>query len=162
MILCRPVKKRAILIAFSLASAPPFVKKNVSISPGVISASFAPNSARGSCAHKGIGICEGLRLLADGIDDALIAMANVHRHQLAVEVDKPLPVRRPEVNAFGLHNGNRVYLRLRRPFVQRMFLTQIDNCLSGNGRWYGCDRHRSLSFSDRFCRWRFWGADATA
>jgi hypothetical protein len=44
---------RAILIAFSLASAPPLVKKNASISPGVIFASFSPSSARGSVAMNG-------------------------------------------------------------------------------------------------------------
>jgi len=46
MILCRPVTTRAMRMAFSLASAPPLVKKNVSMSPGVIAASFAPSLAR--------------------------------------------------------------------------------------------------------------------
>ena len=35
------------------ASAPPFVKKNVSMSPGVSSASLAPRRARGSVAMNG-------------------------------------------------------------------------------------------------------------
>ena len=48
------MKARAILIAFSTASAPPFVKKNVSMSPGQSSASFAPSRARGSVAMKGL------------------------------------------------------------------------------------------------------------
>ncbi len=48
------MKRRAILIAFSLASAPPFVKKNASMSPGVISASLAPRRARGSVAMNGL------------------------------------------------------------------------------------------------------------
>ena len=39
----RPVYARAIFIAFSLASAPPLVKKKTSISPGASSASFAPS-----------------------------------------------------------------------------------------------------------------------
>ena len=38
---------RAILIAFSFASAPPFVKKKTSMSPGAIDASFSPSFARG-------------------------------------------------------------------------------------------------------------------
>ena len=54
MILCRPVYHRAILIAFSLASAPPLVKKKQSMSPGVTSASFAPSRARGSVAMNGL------------------------------------------------------------------------------------------------------------
>ena len=53
MIFGRPVYARAILNAVSLASAPPFVKKNTSMSPGVISASFAPRSARGSVENEG-------------------------------------------------------------------------------------------------------------
>ena len=53
-IFCRPVTARAILNAFSFASAPPLVKKNTSISPGAISASFAASRARGSVAMKGL------------------------------------------------------------------------------------------------------------
>ena len=45
---------RAILIAFSLASAPPLVKKKQSMSPGVMAASFAPSRARGSVAMNGL------------------------------------------------------------------------------------------------------------
>jgi hypothetical protein len=52
--LWRPVTTRATRIAFSTASAPPFVKKKVSMSPGVISASFAPSRARASVAMKGL------------------------------------------------------------------------------------------------------------
>jgi hypothetical protein len=41
------------LIAFSMASAPPSVRKTLSRSPGRISASFAPRRARGSVANAG-------------------------------------------------------------------------------------------------------------
>ena len=44
---------RAILMAFSLASAPPVVKKNVSMSPGVSSARVCPRRARASVADCG-------------------------------------------------------------------------------------------------------------
>ncbi|MND00721.1 hypothetical protein D3C83_194360 [compost metagenome] len=44
---------RAMRIAFSFASAPPLVKKKVSMSPGVISASFAASRARTSVAING-------------------------------------------------------------------------------------------------------------
>ena len=40
-------------IAFSLASAPPFVKKKCSMSPGAIAASFTPSRARASVAMNG-------------------------------------------------------------------------------------------------------------
>ena len=47
------MKWRANLIAFSIASAPPRVKKTLSRSPGRISASLAPSRARGSVAKAG-------------------------------------------------------------------------------------------------------------
>jgi hypothetical protein len=57
---------RASLMAFSFASAPPFVKKNVSMSPGVISASFCPRRARGSVAMNGFAYasCSAWRWIA--------------------------------------------------------------------------------------------------
>ena len=53
MILCLPVTQRATLIAFSFASAPPFVKKDIFRLPGVTSASSRPNVERGSVAIGG-------------------------------------------------------------------------------------------------------------
>jgi hypothetical protein len=50
MILCRPVYQRASLIAFSFASAPPFVKNDIVRSPGVTSASSCPSRERDSLA----------------------------------------------------------------------------------------------------------------
>ena len=50
----RPVYQRAALMAFSLASAPPLVKKKQSMSPGVMAASFAPSRARTSVAMNGL------------------------------------------------------------------------------------------------------------
>ena len=53
MILCRPVYQRASLIAFSFASAPPFVKKDICRSPGVTSASSRASVERASVAIGG-------------------------------------------------------------------------------------------------------------
>ncbi len=53
-IFCRPVTARAMRIAFSLASAPPSVKKTFSMSPGRSSASFSPRRARTSVVMKGL------------------------------------------------------------------------------------------------------------
>ena len=53
MILCRPVTRRASLIAFSFASAPPFVKNDMERSPGVTSASSRPSRERDSFAIGG-------------------------------------------------------------------------------------------------------------
>jgi hypothetical protein len=41
-------------MAFSFASAPPLVKKNTSMSPGQICASFCPSLARTSVAMNGL------------------------------------------------------------------------------------------------------------
>jgi hypothetical protein len=53
MTLCRPVYQRASLTAFSFASAPPFVKKDISRSPGVTSASRRASVERASVAMGG-------------------------------------------------------------------------------------------------------------
>jgi hypothetical protein len=66
-------------MAFSLASAPPFVKKNTSMSPGVISASFSPSRARASVAMNGIRVGERGRLVLDGLDDPRIPVARCSR-----------------------------------------------------------------------------------
>jgi hypothetical protein len=46
-----------------------------------------------------------LRLLADGLDDALVAVSDVDGHELAVEVDEALAFRRVEVNPLALATG---------------------------------------------------------
>ena len=51
--------------------------------------------------HERIGVGQLLGLRGDGVDDALVAMADVHRHQLAVPVEVALAVRRVEVRALG-------------------------------------------------------------
>ena len=53
MILWRPVYQRASLIAFSFASAPPFVKNDMQRSPGVTSARSFPRRERDSVAIGG-------------------------------------------------------------------------------------------------------------
>ena len=53
MILWRPVTIRASLIAFSFASAPPFVKNVIEMSPGVTSAIRRASCERGSVAIGG-------------------------------------------------------------------------------------------------------------
>ena len=66
-------------------------------------------------------------------------MSDVDRHELAVEVDEALPFRRVEVNPFGAGDRNGIDLRLRGPFVERVFAGEIDDLLAGHR---GC-------FSDR-------------
>ncbi len=53
MILCRPVYQRARRMAFSFASAPPFVKNVIDRSPGVTSETRRASVERGSVAMGG-------------------------------------------------------------------------------------------------------------
>ena len=53
MTLWRPGDQRASLIAFSFASAPPFVKNETERSPGITSASSRPSRERDSFAIGG-------------------------------------------------------------------------------------------------------------
>src|ERR1700730_805605 len=84
--------------------------------------------------HERIRVCERLRLLGNRLNDTLITMSDVDRHQLTVEVDETTPFRRVEVNALGASNRNRIDLRLRRPFIQRVLACEIDDFLAGHGR----------------------------
>src|SRR2546427_12205233 len=59
MILWRPVYQRASLIAFSFASAPPFVKNDIVRAPGVTSASSFPRRERDSVAIGGPIVARG-------------------------------------------------------------------------------------------------------
>ena len=90
---------RASLIAFSLASAPPLVKKKTSMSPGAIAASFCAEPRARLGRHERVRVRERRRLFLDRLDDALVAVADVHAHQLAVEVEVALAFGRPEVAA---------------------------------------------------------------
>src|ERR1035438_23563 len=68
--------------------------------------------------HEWIRIAQHRCLLGNGPDDALIAVSDVDRHQLAVEVDEALPFRRPEINALGPRYRDGIDLGLRRPLKQ--------------------------------------------
>src|SRR5208283_4471870 len=63
--------------------------------------------------HERIRVAERLRLFFDGADDALIAVADVHRHQLAVEVDEAFALGRPEIDSLRPGDRDRINFRLR-------------------------------------------------
>src|SRR5438876_8095015 len=48
--------------------------------------------------HEWVGIGKDCGLILNSANDALVAVPYVDAHQLAIEVDEPLLVRRPEVN----------------------------------------------------------------
>ena len=134
MILWRPVKKRASLMAFSLASAPPLVKKKVSISPGVDFGELRAEARANFGGHERIGVGERCRLIGDGLDDALVAVSDVDRHELAVEVDEALAFGRVEINSLGAGDGNGIDFRLRGPFVERVLAGEIDDFFASHCR----------------------------
>jgi hypothetical protein len=70
-------------------------------------------------------------LVGDGFDDTIITMADVNRHQLAVEVDVALAFRRIEINSLGGGDRNGIDFRLRGPFVERVLLAKIDDFFTG-------------------------------
>ena len=70
--------------------------------------------------HERIGVGEHRRLFLDRANDALVAVADVDAHQLAVEVDEALAFGRPEVDALRARDGNRIDLRLRGPLEDRV------------------------------------------
>jgi hypothetical protein len=72
--------------------------------------------------HERVGVGQDRHLVLNRLDDPLVPVADVHAHQLAVEVDEPLPFRRPEVDALGARHGNRVDLRLGGPLEERVLL----------------------------------------
>src|SRR5207248_624191 len=79
-------------------------------------------------------------LLLNRADHALVAMADVHAHQLAVEVDETLALRRPEVDALRACDRDGIDLRLRRPLVQRVASCQCDDLVAAH-RLYSFGRH---------------------
>ena len=91
--------------------------------------------------HERVGVGERRRLLRDGLDDALVAMADVRAHQLAVEVEVALALGRPEPAALGAGNGDRIDLRLGRPFEDRVALGQLDDLVAGHRSGRGADTH---------------------
>jgi hypothetical protein len=93
--------------------------------------------------HERIGVGEGLGLLVDGIDDALIAVANIDRHQLTVEVDEALACRRIEIDALGASDGDGVDLGLRGPLEQGVLFGEVDNFLAGHSGIHSSGSHNS-------------------
>ncbi len=85
------------------------------------------------------------RLGGDRVDHAPIAVADVDRHQLAVEVEDPVAFGRVQVDPFGVIDGDRVEGALDRPREERVLPRQRDDLLAGHGAWSGGDGHRCTS-----------------
>ena len=83
--------------------------------------------------HRRRDVGDLLRLLGDGGNHARIAVADVHRHQLAVEVDEALALGRPEVDALRLRDRNRIDGVLRRVLGDGVLLRERDDLIAGHG-----------------------------
>jgi hypothetical protein len=130
----RPVVIRAMRRAFSLASAPPSVKKNVQVARSQGREQLTqPPADLGS--KLGSRECQLVRLFGDGIGHPTVAMTDVHGHQLAVEVDVALAVRVPEIDALAVVHGDGVDLVLRGPAEERVLLVEGDDLLEVSGGW---------------------------
>ena len=73
------------------------------------------------------------RLLLNRFDDAPVSVADVHAHQLAVEVDEAFAFGRPEVHPFGARHCNRGDVLLRGPFENRVLLRERDDLFARHG-----------------------------
>ena len=96
--------------------------------------------------HERVGVGQHRRLVLDRLDHALVAVADVDAHQLAVEVDEALAFRRPEVDALGPRDRNRIDLRLRRPLEERVLLRQRDHLVAGHRFLERLGRHVTTLF----------------
>src|ERR1700677_2214518 len=81
--------------------------------------------------HERIRISQRCSLLGDGFDDAFIAVTDVDGHQLTVEIDIALAFGRVEINSPGAGNRNRINLRLRGPFVERVLFAEVNDFFAG-------------------------------
>ena len=70
--------------------------------------------------ERRLDVLELGRLRGDRVDDAPVAVADVDRHQLAVEVEDPLALGRVQVDALGVVDRDRVDGALGRPREERV------------------------------------------
>ena len=91
--------------------------------------------------HERARVRQHRRLLGDRARHALVAVADVHAHQLAVEVEVALAFRRPEVHALGARHRDRIDGSLRGPFEDGVLAAEIDDLRAGHRR-SGCRRGR--------------------
>ena len=117
------------MIAFSFASAPPFVKKDIFRSPGVTSAISRASSERFSCAIGGPIVRQLVGLLLDRGDDLRVLVPDRDVDELRGEVEVAVPVVVPEPAALGARDRQRVDLVLHRPGVEDVLLVELPDPL---------------------------------
>jgi hypothetical protein len=105
----RPEYWRAALTAFSLASAPPRVKKKrVDVAGHELGEQLAEAGPRRGRQARGDEQQLAVELALHRLDHLGVRVADVDAHQLAVEVEVALAVGRVEVHALGALDDQRV------------------------------------------------------
>ena len=105
-------------MAFSVASAPPLVKKTMSRSPGASSADQPGGLAAGVVGVDRGDRAELVGLLLDRRDQLGVLVADVDVDELAGEVEVAVALVVPEPRALGADDDERVERGLRRPGVE--------------------------------------------
>ena len=82
--------------------------------------------------ERRLDVLQLVRLCGDGVDDPSVAVADVDRHQLAVEVEDPLTLGRVQVDALGVVDGDRVDGPLDRPREDRVLLGEGGDLRAGH------------------------------
>ena len=99
--------------------------------------------------ERRLDVLELFCLRRDRIDDPPIAVADVDRHQLAVEVEDPAALGRVEVDAFGPIDRDGIDGALDRPGEERVLARQRDDLLAGHAAGCGADAHLYLLWRRR-------------
>ncbi len=106
-----------------------------------------PEQAADLRGERGLDELELGRLLGDRVDDTPIAVTDVDRHQLAVEIEDPLPLRRVEPDALCVVDDDRVDRALDRPGEEGVRAVEGDDLLAGHRLGCSPDAHGSSSAS---------------
>ena len=80
--------------------------------------------------HERVRVGQRRRLLLDGLHHLRMRVADVRAHELAVEVQVALALRRPEVDAFRARDRDGVDLGLHGPLEHRVLAAEGDDLLA--------------------------------
>ena len=91
----------------------------------------------------GLHVLELQRLGRDRVDDPAVAVTDVDRHQLAVEIEDALALGGVQVDAFGMVDGDGVEGALDGPGEEGVLPGQGDDLVAGHAAGSGRDAHGS-------------------
>jgi hypothetical protein len=105
---------------------------------------LAAEPGPGLAGHERADVRKLLGLPRDRPDDAPVRMPDIDAHQLGVEVEEPLALGRPEVDALGAPDRDRGGGALRLPVVEGVPLRERDDLLAAHAPGGGRFRHARL------------------